>query len=127
MRFDLLCDLELTPPDQSGSSGRLDIAIGEGAVTGGRLAGTLRYSLRTRPRPDGFRALELHGLITTADRAAITVTALGNADASGWGALSVSFEAQSEAYRWLNGAVCVGEVTASAAGTLIRVSTAARD
>ena len=115
MRLEPLCTIDLGAPEDEasarapGATEGTGLVMGDGAVSGERLSGALRYSRRVLTRGDGYGEVELQGLVTTAAGAPITLRASGNADATGWSILTVSFQAQDGDHRWLNGAICLAE------------------
>jgi hypothetical protein len=85
---------------------------GDGTVSGPRLRGSLRWVNHPHRRSDGTMLPDAHGVILTDDRAAIMFTLQGRTvfeQQQGKQLLSVIFETETEAYRWLNSLFCVLE------------------
>ena len=122
MRLDYLCDMLLTFDESQalarpygGEEGSVFI-LGGGTVSGERLRGVARCVNHAHRRNDGVMLPDIHGLITTDDSAAIQFrmcgittwrqTQLGpKGNQISW----ISFETDTERYRWLNNAPCVLE------------------
>ncbi len=124
MRLEYLCDMELTYREEPlyggkhklvrpyGSEEGTVYGEGEGQVTGPRLQGQARWVNHPHRRSDGVLLPDTHGIIMTADGAAILFALQGRtffADGKGNQLLWVTFEAEDEQYRWLNTAFCVLE------------------
>lgn len=86
---------------------------GEGAATGERINGTVRWSNHPRRREDGVLMPDAHGIIDTADGARILFHLGGYSVATTGQTRSIvspaSFQTDDDRYRWLNVLVCVGE------------------
>jgi hypothetical protein len=86
---------------------------GDGTASGDRLRGSVRWSNHPRRRSDGAFLPDVHGVIQTEDGANVIFSMSGRTTELGEGTgvqhLHVLFEADHDAYRWLNGVVCVGE------------------
>jgi hypothetical protein len=85
---------------------------GDGTVTGSQLQGRVRWVNHPHRRSDGTMVPHVHGVIMTDDHAVILFTLQGRTvfeQHQGKQLLSVIFEAEAEAYRWLNAAFCVLE------------------
>ena len=85
---------------------------GDGTVAGPRIQGTLRWVNHPHRRSDGIMLPDAHGIILTHDHAVIMFTLQGRTvfeQEQGKQLLSVIFEAEAEAYRWLNTTFCVLE------------------
>ncbi len=85
---------------------------GGGAVTGPRLQGTLRWVNHPHRRSDGAMLPDAHGIILTHDQCIVMFTLKGRTvfeQGLGKQLLNVIFEAEAEAYRWLNSTLCVLE------------------
>jgi hypothetical protein len=124
MQLEYLCDMELVyrPDPLTGEQftmvqpygGEEGSAYGEGdgTVSGDRLQGKLRWVNHPHRRSDGVMLPDAHGIIKTEDHAMILFTLQGRTifDGNmGKQLLSVIFEAQDEAYRWLNNTMCILE------------------
>jgi hypothetical protein len=85
---------------------------GDGTVSGPRLQGTVRWVNHPHRRSDGSMLPDAHGIIWTQDQCVVTFTLQGRTifeQGQGKQLLSVIFEAEAEAYRWLNSTLCVLE------------------
>lgn len=85
---------------------------GDGTVSGPRLQGKLRWYNHPHRRSDGTMLPNASGIIVTPDQAVILVTIQGRTAFEGdvgRQLLSVLFESEAEAYRWLNTSLCVLE------------------
>ncbi len=85
---------------------------GDGTVTGPRLQGTLRWVNHPHRRSDGIMLPDAHGIIFTNDQCIVLFTLEGRTvfeQGQGKQLLNVIFEAEAEAYRWLNSTLCVLE------------------
>jgi hypothetical protein len=85
---------------------------GDGPVTGPRIQGKLRFVNHPHRRSDGTMLPDAHGIIVTHDNAVIMFAMQGRTvfeQERGRQLLSVIFEAEAEAYRWLNATFCVLE------------------
>jgi hypothetical protein len=111
MQIDYLCDMELAYQRNlvlvcpyGGEEGSA-YGEGDGTVTGPRLQGKLRWVNHPHRRSDGVMLPDAHGVIMTEDGAAILFTLQGRmvfAQGQGQQLLTVLFETETEAYRWLN-------------------------
>ncbi len=112
----MICEIHLVPAEPAatvrpytgleGSS----YERGSGSVDGARLAGRLKYSLCARTDAEGEARVRLDGLITTSLGAFVSVHAHGLSRPDGFGVMTVSFVAQAEGLRWLNGLVGAGSL-----------------
>jgi hypothetical protein len=76
------------------------------------MMGSLRWVNHPHRRSDGSMLPDAHGVIVTHDHALIMFTLQGRTvfeQEQGRQLLSVIFEAEAEAYRWLNETLCVLE------------------
>jgi|SRR5580765_3925386 uncharacterized protein DUF3237 len=122
MRLEYLCDMNILVNEAQamvkphGSEEGSLFVLGGGEIAGERLRGTIRCANHAHRRSDGAMMPDLDGTITTTDGAAIVfhmrglttfrTTAEGLlGDQVSW----MSFETESEPYRWLNSARCVVE------------------
>lgn len=122
MRLEPLCafdlrytgDFHLARPygDESG----LGWGVGDGRVSGDRLAGAAQWSNHPSRRGDGAMLPDARGVVTTRDGAEVIFgftgrTAFVDRDGRpvGWQLLLVLLESEDDRYAWLNQAVCVGE------------------
>lgn len=124
MRLELLCEMQLVydkidgkqdfvliRPYYSSEEGS-GFGAGTGKVTGEKLSGTVRWVNHPHRRSDGTMLPNLHGVITTHDGASILVTMEGRTifpTPTGNQLLTATFEAEADAYRWLNSIYCVLE------------------
>ena len=122
MRLEYLCDMQLTLNESQamtqphdGEAGAL-FALGGGTIAGERLRGVVRCANHARRRGDGAMQPDVHGAITTDDNATILFHMQGltpwlptpegpKGDQISW----ISFETDTEPYRWLNDLRCVLE------------------
>jgi hypothetical protein len=124
MQLEFICDMELTYRDEPltgkkfllvrpyGGEAGSAYGEGDGTVTGPRIQGTMRWVNHPRRRSDGIMLPDAHGIIVTHDQALILFTLQGRTvfeEGAGKQLLSVLFEAEAEAYRWLNTTFCVLE------------------
>lgn len=110
MQLEHLCDMELVRP-YGGEEGSA-YGEGDGTVTGPKLQGQVRWVNHPHRRSDGVMLPDTHGVIMTEDGATILFTMQGRtvfAQGQGQQLLTVLFETEAGAYRWLNTAVCVLE------------------
>jgi uncharacterized protein DUF3237 len=87
---------------------------GDGTASGDRVRGTVRWSNHPHRRSDGTMLPRAHGVIRTDDGADILFELRGRSVLSEDGVrrgqnLVATFEANHDAYRWLNDTVCVAE------------------
>jgi hypothetical protein len=118
MQLEYLCDMELAYQRHlvlvrpyGGEEGSA-YGEGDGTVTGPKLQGRVRWVNHPHRRSDGVMLPDTHGVIRTEDGATILFTMQGRtvfAQGQGQQLLTVLFETEAEAYRWLNTAVCVLE------------------
>ena len=122
MRLEALCAMDLRYVDgyhlatpYGGESG-LGWGVGEGTVTGERLAGTARWSNQPTRRGDGSMLPNARGVITAADGAEVFFDLSGRtvfeeqpSGLVGRQLLMALFESADERYGWLNTTVCVAE------------------
>jgi hypothetical protein len=118
MQLEYLCDMELAYQRNLvlvrpyGSEEGSAYGEGDGTVTGPRLQGRVRWVNHPHRRSDGVMLPDTHGVIMTEDGAAILFTMQGRtvfAQGQGQQLLTLLFETDAEAYRWLNTSVCVLE------------------
>lgn len=118
MQLEYLCDMELAYQSSLvlvrpyGSEEGSAYGEGDGMVTGPRLQGRVRWVNHPHRRSDGVMLPDTHGVIMTEDGAAILFTMQGRTvfvQGQGQQLLTVLFETEAEAYRWLNTSVCVLE------------------
>jgi hypothetical protein len=124
MQLDYLCEMELSyraePLSQRhlvlvrpyGSEEGSAYGEGDGTVSGPALQGRVRWVNHPHRRSDGVMLPDAHGVIMTEDGAAILFTLQGRtvfAQGQGQQLLTVLFETEAEAYRWLNTTVCLLE------------------
>ena len=122
MKLDLLCvmelrysgDFHLTRPygNEAGSGW----GIGDGVVTGERLAGRSQWSNQPMRRGDGVMLPNARGVITTPEDAEVIFDLTGrtvfidrDGEEVGRQLLTVLFESEHDRYAWLNNTVCVGD------------------
>ena len=124
MQLEYICDMELVYREESlynakfllvrpyGGEEGTGYGEGDGSVTGPRIQGSLRWVNHPHRRSDGAMLPDAHGVIMTQDNAVIMFTLQGRTVFErdrGKQLLSVIFEADAEAYRWLNESFCVLE------------------
>ncbi len=124
MQLEYLCDMELAYREEPLYGGKFLVVRpyggeegtgygeGEGTVTGPRLHGKMRWVNHPHRRSDRAMLPNLDGVIVTHDNAVVTVKVQGRTvfeGGQGRQLLSVIFEADAEAYRWLNSTFCVLE------------------
>jgi hypothetical protein len=124
MQLEYICDMELIYREEALYAGKFLLmrpyggeegtgyGEGDGTVTGSRIQGSLRWVNHPHRRSDGTMIPDAHGVIVTHDNALIMFTLQGRtifAQEQGKQLLSVLFEAEVEAYRWLNTTFCVLE------------------
>ena len=122
MRLEHLCDMELTYQggftlvQPYGGEEGAGFGIGEGRVSGARLAGRVRWANHPRRRSDGAMLLDAAGLILTEEGVPIlfwlqglTIPLLAGARGPRRQVLTTRFEAEAEPYRWMNHILCVAE------------------
>ena len=124
MQLEYICDMELIYREEALYSDKFVLVRpyegeegsgygeGDGSVTGERIQGSMRWVNHPHRRSDGTMIPEAHGVIVTQDKAIILFTLQGRTvfeQEQGKQLLSVIFEAEAEAYRWLNGTFCVLE------------------
>ena len=124
MQLEYICDMELAYREEPLYHGKFLLVRpyggeegtgygeGDGTVTGPGLQGSLRWINHPHRRSDGTMLPDAHGVIVTHDNAVIMFALQGRtvfAQGQGKQLLSVIFEAEAEAYRWLNAAFCVLE------------------
>jgi hypothetical protein len=114
--FDLryMGDFHLARP--YGNEAGVGWGIGDGAVTGERLAGTAQWSNQPTRRGDGVMLPNARGVISTADGAEVffdltgrTVFVEREGREVGRQLLTVMLESEDNRYAWLNNSVCVGD------------------
>jgi Protein of unknown function (DUF3237) len=138
MRLEHLCDFELAyrsevtlvrPYGSEAGSGYGEI---EGTLTGEKLRGTFRGVNHPRRRGDGAMLPDAHGLIQTEDGCRVLFSLEGRTvwvdtpdGRAGRQLLLALFEAEAEAYRWLNDTVCIleGKISAQTGRMQARVYT----
>ena len=123
MRLELLCEMNLI---YDLKDGRPDVVFvrpygteegsafgaGTGTVTGERLSGTVRWFTHPHRRSDKTMLPNVHGMITTKDNTSVLFTMEGRTTFQtpvGNQLLTITFEAETEGYRWLSNAFCVLE------------------
>ena len=124
MQLEYICDMELVYREEPLYAGKFMLVRpyggeegsgygeGDGTVSGPRIQGSLRLVNHPHRRSDGTMLPDAHGIIVTHDQALIMFTLQGRTvfeQGKGKQLLSVIFEAQAEAYRWLNETWCVLE------------------
>jgi hypothetical protein len=117
MRLDPLCELELAYRNlvvisPYGGADGAAYGEGEGKAIGDRLNGTARWSNHPKRRGDGVFLPDAHGVIETDDGGTVLFHVRGRTlfeDESGRQNLVLTFESESDSYRWLNHEVCVAE------------------
>lgn len=124
MQLEYICDMELVYREEPLYAGKFLLmrpyggeegsgyGEGDGTVTGPRISGTLRWVNHPHRRSDGIMLPDAHGVIVTDDHATILFTLQGRTvfeGEQGKQLLGVIFEAEAEAYRWLNATFCVLE------------------
>ncbi len=122
MRLDELCTMDLRyrgPLHLArpyGHEAGLGWGVGDGSVSGQRLAGAVQWSNHPARRGDGVMLPDGRGVITTGDGAEVLFSVTGRTvvverDGKPVGRLLllVLFESEHERYAWLNNTVCVGE------------------
>jgi Protein of unknown function (DUF3237) len=99
-----------------GNESGLGWGIGNGTVTGERLAGDVQWSNQPRRRGDGVMLPDVRGVITTSEGVEVFVDLCGRTvfvdkDGGQVGSqlLMTLFESEDERYSWLNNAVCMTE------------------
>lgn len=122
MRLERLCamdwryttDFHLLRP-YGGESG-LAWGLGDGTVTGERLAGTAQWSNQPSRRGDGAMLPNARGVVTTSDGAEVFVDLTGRTVfvqsegiTVGRQLLMALLTAEDERYAWLNNTVCMAE------------------
>ena len=122
MRLEPLCafdlhytgDFHLARP--FGNESGTGWGIGEGRVTGERLAGAAQWSNQPARRGDGAMLPDARGVVTTGDGAEVifdltgrTVFVERQGEQVGRQLLLVLLESEDGRYAWVNNAVCVGE------------------
>ena len=127
MRLEPLCafdlrytqDFHLVRPygNESGSGW----GIGDGRVSGERLAGTAQWSNQPDRRGDGAMLPNARGVVVTDDGAEVVFSLTGRTvfaerlgEEVGRQLLLVLLESEDERYAWLNNTVCVGDGLVSA-------------
>jgi hypothetical protein len=121
MRLEQLCVLDMrytsdfhyVSPFGGAGSGW---GVGEGTATGARLSGTVQWSNHPTGREDGTFLPRARGVITTPDAATVVFDLTGRTvfvdqggEQVGRQLLLTLFEADHDAYRWLNDTVCLTE------------------
>ncbi len=122
MKLDALCTMDLRYAGDFhlsrpyGNESGIGWGIGDGTVTGERLAGTAQWSNQPARRGDGMMLPSARGVITTADDADVffdltgrTVFVEQSGHEVGRQLLTVLFESEHPHHRWLNNIFCVGE------------------
>ena len=119
MRLSHLCTLNLSYVDEFhlvqpyGNEAGAGWGIGQGTVTGDRLAGAMQWSNHPTRRGDGNMLPSVRGIIRTTDGAEVMIELSGRTifDGSGTGhqLLFTVFESADPSYTWLNDVVCVSE------------------
>ena len=102
--------------------------IGDGVVSGSRLAGTTQWSNQPTRRGDGVMLPHARGVIATADDAEVifdltgrTVFVERNGEEVGRQLLTVLFESEDDRYSWLNNTMCVGDGLIDPATLTVRI------
>lgn len=122
MHVDRLCSLDLTYTSgfhlvrAYGNESGVGWGVGDGTVTGERLAGDVQWSNQPSRRGDGVMLPNCRGVITTAEGAEVLFDLTGrtvfveHADAVvGRQLLMTRFESEDERYAWVNDKVCMTE------------------
>ena len=124
MRLEYVCDMELIYRKELlyndkfllvrpfGGEEGTGYGEGDGNVSGPRINGKLRWVNHPHRRSDGMMLPDAHGVIVTDDQAIVMFTLQGRKvfeKNQGIQLLSVKFEAEVEAYHWLNETFCVLE------------------
>jgi len=124
MQLEHICDMELVYQPEPltgdkflfvrpyGGEEGAGYGEGDGTVTGSRLQGRMRWINHPHRRSDGTMLPDAHGIILTDDNAVVMFTLQGRTvfeQEQGKQLLSVIFEAEAEAYRWLNTTFCILE------------------
>lgn len=124
MQLEYLCAMELSYREEPlyqrnfvlvrpyGSEEGRAYGEGDGTVTGPGLQGRVRWVNHPHRRSDGVMLPDTHGVIMTQDGAAILFSLQGRTlfvQGEGQQLLTVLFETDAEAYRWLNTTICVLE------------------
>ncbi len=124
MRLELLCEMHLVYDRIDGKQDVVLIRpygsqegsafiVGKGTVTGEQLSGTVRWVNHPHRRSDGTMLPNLHGVITTHDGASVLLTMEQGRTTFPTPKpnllVTTTFEAEAEAYRWLNNIYCVLE------------------
>jgi hypothetical protein len=124
MRLEYICDLELAYRKELlyndkfllvrpfGSEEGTGYGEGDGRASGPRINGKLRWVNHPHRRSDGMMLPDAHGVIVTDDQAIVMFTLQGRTifeKNQGIQLLDVKFEAEAEAYHWLNETFCVLE------------------
>jgi hypothetical protein len=99
-----------------GNESGLGWGVGDGTVSGERLAGSVQWSNQPRRRGDGAMLPNARGVITTADGAEVFFSLTGltvfvsKGDTEvGSQLLMTLFESEHERYSWLNSKLCMTE------------------
>ena len=122
MKLERLCVMELRYSGNFhlarpyGNEAGTGWGIGDGVVTGERLAGTSQWSNQPTRRGDGVMLPNARGIIATSDDAEVlfdltgrTVFVERDGEEVGRQLLTVLFESEHDQYTWLNNTVCVGD------------------
>jgi hypothetical protein len=124
MQLEFICDMDLYFDQEPltgdkfmlvrpyGGEEGTGFAVGGGTVKGARLSGKMHWVNHPHRRNDGTMLPNSQGIIVTDDKAVIMISLQGRTvfqEEKGSQLLSVIFEAEAEAYLWLNGTFCVLE------------------
>jgi hypothetical protein len=124
MQLEYICDMELVYREEPTYGGKFLLVRpyggeegtgygeGDGTVSGPKLQGSLRWVNHPHRRSDGSMLPDAHGVIMTDDAAAVLFSLQGRTvfeHDQGKQLLSVIFEAEAQAYRWLNTTFCILE------------------
>jgi hypothetical protein len=124
MQLEYICDMELVYREEPTYAGKFLLirpyggeegsgyGEGDGTVSGPKLQGSLRWVNHPHRRSDGSMLPDAHGVIMTDDGAAVLFSLQGRTvfeQEQGKQLLSVIFEAEAQAYRWLNTTFCILE------------------
>ncbi|HEU4330102.1 MAG TPA: DUF3237 family protein [Lapillicoccus sp.] len=127
MRLEPLCAFDLRYTEEFhlarpyGNESGTGWGVGDGRVSGERLAGTARWSNQPERRGDGAMLPNARGVVVTDDGAEVLFSLTGRTvfvdrlgEEVGRQLLLVLLESEDERYAWLNNTVCVGDGLVSA-------------